>query len=155
MLGIVFSVVTGEFVYQKYIANHYVMALNVTASLPDYFYLIDKDKKVEQAKKDDVVAFYFKQKNDRYYSYDHNFIKKIACKEGETLNAKNGIFTCNKVFIGMSLAQDSKGRKVNSFEYSGVIPKDKYFMMGEARNSYDSRYWGFVKKSDIIGVSIW
>lgn len=36
-----------------------------------------------------------------------------------------------------------------------VIPKDKYFMMGDNRaNSQDSRFWGFLPKDRIIGRSI-
>jgi signal peptidase I len=43
---------------------------------------------------------------------------------------------------------------INNRDFFGpiVIPPDKYFMMGDNRdNSNDSRYWGFVDRSQIFG----
>ena len=37
-----------------------------------------------------------------------------------------------------------------------VIPENKFFVMGDNRdNSYDSRFRGFVDKSEVVGVIIW
>ena len=34
-----------------------------------------------------------------------------------------------------------------------MIPADSYFVLGDGEKSYDSRYWGFVKK--IMGSRTW
>lgn len=57
--------------------------------------------------------------------------------------------------MGIAQKTDKDGNKVEQFIFNGVIPKDNFFVMGTHPRSFDSRYWGFVDRKDIKGVSIW
>ncbi len=47
----------------------------------------------------------------------------------------------------------SKGKPVDEVkDYVGLIPKDRFLVIGDNRNnSNDSRFWGFVKRDEIVG----
>lgn len=152
---IALAVVTGFMIYKIYIKDRYTIALNITKSLPDYFYIVDNQVATDGLKNNQTISFKFDIENDRYYEKESNFIKVIKCKEGDFLQNENSVFKCNNKIIGVALPSDSQGMAIESFDFNKNIPKDSYFVMGTAMNSYDSRYWGFVKKEKITGVVIW
>jgi len=79
------------------------------------------------------------------------FVKKVVCLPGDKLevNPETREFFCNEKFIGKALAISCKGYKAPLFVWNGSVPNGHYFVMGETKCSYDSRYWGFVKKDQI------
>lgn len=78
-------------------------------------------------------------------------IKKVGCAPGEVLTRDaQGQFFCQGFFIGKALAADSRKRPLPQFQYSGIVPEKKFFMIGTNLRSYDSKYFGFVDAGKIL-----
>jgi signal peptidase I len=90
---------------------------------------------------------------------DTDLVKRVIGLPGETISDKNGtVYIDGKVLKEPWLPKHDP----NTFTPSFVpvkIPADNYFVLGDNRKvSCDSRYWGTVQRSLIIGkvdVRIW
>lgn len=111
-----------------------------------YFFVNMLDK---QIKKGDYVVFSFK--GSEYYEKGTRMVKIATCLPGDYLEVIERDFYCNGIYIGTAKTKDKKGRDVVPFEFQGEIPEGKYFVLGVHKDSYDSRYWGFVDQKEIIG----
>jgi conjugal transfer pilin signal peptidase TrbI len=79
-----------------------------------------------------------------------NIFKIIGCDEGDTLTVDaEKRFFCNGEFLGVAKDYSLKGEKVDRFAFNGKIPKGFMFVMGEHKDSYDSRYFGLKEKSRV------
>ena len=109
-------------------------------------------KKIEKLRTGDYVVFELYTKI-RPNCWPCRVVKRIACDGGDRLEAEDRQFWCNGKLLGYSKTHSRKGVPVKSFEYKGIIPKGEAFVMGSCIDSYDSRYFGLVRKDHVEAIA--
>ena len=82
-----------------------------------------------------------------------DYIKRLIGLPGDQLEIRQGVVYVN----GKELKEAYRADPPNPTDNYGpvTVPAGEYFMMGDNRDdSYDSRYWGFVPRDNIIGTPI-
>lgn len=99
---------------------------------------------------EDIVIISYMKSIDRdsviVFEDEKLLIKRVIGIPGDTLRVENNQVWLNGVYI-----EDTQYQ----FVYDGVIPADKYFVLGDNRsNSRDSRDIGLIDKDNIVGVAV-
>ncbi len=125
------------------------MAITLTPSLKHRVYFISRVSDKTVVRKNDYVLF--RMAPNKYVENKRNLdVMKIAvCVGGETLTESKRLYYCNGEYLGVAKEMSLKGEKVDNFKFNGVIPADHFFVMGQHKDSYDSRYFGFVERKDV------
>ena len=138
-------------------------AVTTTPSLNKRIFFIIKSKQIGKLKTGDYVMFSLlksKPESDlppklvRMIKDDgeDSEIKKIGCAAGEELKNIGNEFYCKNKLIAKAKEYSLGGERLKKFEFSGKIPKGNMFLVGDHVDSYDSRYFGFIKAEDIIAT---
>ncbi len=82
-----------------------------------------------------------------------DYVKRVIGLPGDRLEIRRGVVYINGQPLAEPYLDGSRNPREN---YAPIIvPQESYFVMGDNRdNSYDSRYWGFVPRSSIVGTPL-
>jgi len=138
-------------------------AVTITPSLNKRIFFIVKSKQIEKLKNGDYVMFSLlksKSENDLPAKLvrmikakgENSEIKKIGCVAGEELKNIGNEFYCKNKLIAKAKEYSLDGERLKKFEFYGKIPEGNMFLVGDHVDSYDSRYFGFIKAEDIIAT---
>ncbi|CAG0942711.1 signal peptidase I [Candidatus Brocadiaceae bacterium] len=120
------------------------LLFTLTPSLSHRVYLMERTKEV--GKNDYVV---FSLKGDRLAKDKDKLLKRVSCTEGDVLKTTGREYFCNGSSLGTAKDFSLKGERLKNFVYDGVMGRGLLFVTGDHKDSYDSRYFGFIHKDQV------
>ena len=87
---------------------------------------------------------------------EFTWAKRLAAAEGDKIEiTKDGKFLVNGTLVRESLPLAAKlGKEPEYFSRRQVLKKGELYFLGDTETSYDSRYWGPVKVTQLRGKVI-
>lgn len=122
--------------------------------LPEAIYLIDYRVKRAPVVGDYVVAIMPETGESVGAKKGTKIIKKVIGVPGDKIKVSGLDFWVNGEHAGrLWLAKSIPGKKPGDFDNEHQLGENEFFLVGTEKESFDSRYWGALDGSQIIGYS--
>jgi signal peptidase I/conjugal transfer pilin signal peptidase TrbI len=124
----------------------------ISPSLDHRIFVVTKSFTPDEIRKGAYVFFTVRSrfiKNGR----PSRLLKKVSCVTGEKFETRTREYYCDGQYLGTAKWYSLKGEPVDSFVYSGRVPDGALFVTGRHADSFDSRYLGFIKRSNVEGIA--
>ncbi len=125
--------------------------------LPYSVFLVDLNNK--EVSRDDFVAFSSMQM-EPFYKNGTIVVKILSGVPGDHVFIDgNNIYVNRILWGGLLHAQEggrlwTMGKRPKDYIRNEYIPDEKFLMLATHERSYDSRYWGYINKTQVIGRAI-
>ncbi|MEK7114726.1 MAG: signal peptidase I [Patescibacteria group bacterium] len=148
IVAVVAVLIIRNFLIQPFLVSGASMEPNFSSG--DYLLIDEISYRFRDPQRGEVAVFHYPGDEKVYY------IKRIIGLPGEKLAIKNGEITVfNKEYPeGFTIGENYLPLTTKTSGKEEVVLKDnEYFMLGDNRNySYDSRSWGSLSKTEIVGM---
>lgn len=151
-----FKIPSGSMLETLQIGDHLLVTkFAYDVRLPSNIWLDTTDGKVlfqtGDPERGDICVFKFPEDESK------DFIKRVIGLPGDTIEIKNKVVYINGEIINepyVSHKNPNYNPRTDDFG-PFTVPADEFFMMGDNREgSYDSRFWGPVKREKIVGKAL-
>ena len=78
--------------------------------------------------------------------------KRVACVPGEMLRVQGRSYFCGGKYLGEAKERSLKSVPLENFVFNGKIAPGRLFVLGDSKDSFDSRYLGFVRVDDVKAI---
>ena len=119
--------------------------------LPFKYFLIDNDDHTVPTL--GYVAFLVDDRVSPYFPQGSKFIKQVRGQKGDHVQIKDGQVLINGQEIAVLDAHilSILKRPVSDFNREFTLQSDDIWVMGTSKDAFDSRYWGPIHQSQIVG----
>ena len=119
--------------------------------LPPYtVWLIDTHRR--EVARADTIAFHATDAMQPWFGHGQTIIKRAAGIPGDVIAVTATTTTVNGHPVGEGLAlAKTLQRPSATLERTLTVPSEQVWMMGDTRDSFDSRYWGPLNQDRVIG----
>ncbi len=141
----------------QWISGRFRLGIGVQNALclPYRVFLIDTYYK--HPARDEYLAFRGDERLAPYFQAGVTLIKAVRGLPGDRVQIGDRIAVNDRTLVtplpglGVTPLVFTLGRQPTDFQRDKPVPAASYFVMGTSADSYDSRYWGYVRQAQVLG----
>ncbi len=129
------------------------ISVTLTPSLNHRVFFLIFNPDPESIAKGNYVLFNIGQKLIRQFADKKDTVKImkiVGCTGGSVLKVEGKEYYCDGVLLGHAKDVTLAGRPLNHYVFNGSIPAGSLFVIGEHKDSFDSRYFGLVDVRTVV-----